>query len=233
MIWIRTLFTPLVLMSLPTPGATQGVWAKVPPLPTACYTRDETFNDDNLRAQSELEAAIGRQETINRSLTAGVTAATVGTAHQDALARVTDKRKALEQKLKAVKARYVADAEPLTPLYKTYQEATDPGAGASRNTKVPEFAAAYDAAYEKFCAKWWATTSPFVTYLGELKRLLIETAIPSEDQLARSQRARLEAMSIPSARYKSTAETKAVKEYLEAARTIYQQRPTRPLKERQ
>lgn len=230
MIRIRTLFTPLVLMSLPTPGATQGVWAKVPPLPTACYTWDETFNDDNLRAQSELELAIGKQETINRSLSARLTAATTGTAHQDTQARIVEQRKALEQKLRAVKERYVADAEPLTPVYKTYQEATDQGAGATRRAKLPEFAAAYDAAYERFCAKWWAATSPFVTYLGELKRLLIETAIPYGDQLARSQKARLEGMSIPSATYKSTAEMKAVKEYLEVARTIYQQRPTRRLK---
>ena len=126
---------------------------------------------------------------------------------------------------------YVAEAAPLTPLFSRYREATTRSAAA--NPRGPEFAAAYDAAYEKLCGKWWRATSPFVTWLGELKRHLIDDAIPAENDLVRGQKLQLDVMGIVATGFKSPAELKAVREYLASARKIYQQRPATPLKEQQ
>jgi len=253
---VITLLLPL--SSAPSAAAVaQGAWARVPPLPTACYTKAETFHDDNVKAQAELEAAINTQRDLNDGLTLKLKeldlttqqsrmmafmtkdpaaaakyaedAATFGTRQRDAQARVAQKRQAVEEKLKGVQARYVSDAAPLTPLYKAFQDAAEPRSGVGR-TRLQELGAAYDTAYEKLCARWWAVTSPYVTYLGELKRMLTEVAIPYGDDFIRWQKTQLDIMGIPSSGFKSTAEMQAVKEYLEAARKIYQHRPTAPLR---
>ena len=255
------LVSSVITLSLPLSSASsavaQGAWARVPPLPTACYTKGETFYDDNVKAQAELEAAINTQRDLNDGLTLKLKeldlttqqsrmmafmtkdpaaaakyaedAASFGTRQRDAQARLAEKRQAVEEKLKGIQARYVSDAAPLTPLYKAFQDAADNGSDVGR-ARIQALATAYDTAYEKLCARWWAVTSPYVTYLGELKRMLMEVAVPYGDDFTRWQKTQLDIMGIPSSGFKSTAEMQAVKEYLEAARKVYQHRPTAPLR---
>lgn len=246
-----------VLIALSAPAAAQGPWARLPALPTACYTKSDAFDGDGEKLRLDLDAAIGRQEEVNKSLVAKYASLDMMTQQSRLQAfmmknpeaagkyledqsnmaarmhapEIAEKRNASDEKLKTIQAQYVAEAAPLTPLFTRYRDATEPAAGDAGHARIPEYAAAYDAAYERFCGKWWSATSPFVPWLGELKRLLVDAVIPEEDDMARVQKLQLDVMGIPAAGYKSTAELKAVREYLAAARKIYAQRPATPVKE--
>lgn len=61
----------LVLLVLATPPALaetpEDPWAQVPPLPTSCYTADDTFQDDAYAAAEMLQGEKTRQEEINQA----------------------------------------------------------------------------------------------------------------------------------------------------------------------
>lgn len=257
-IYAKTAVVGLLTMSMQ--GASKSLWTVVPPLPASCYTRGEKFDGDAERLQRELDDAIRRQADANNAFGLRLgeldpmaqQSRTIAFMRKDPVVaqrfledvansgarqqvgiRVAEKRKTLDEKLKTLQAEYVADAAPLTPLFKRFQDARTSGPGSATFARAPGLAAAYDAAYDKFCPKWWGAASPFIGYLGERKRMLIELAIPYGDEDVRARKTQLEVMGIPATGYKSTAEMEAVKEYLIAARTIYQRRPDVPLRERQ
>src|SRR5574341_431147 len=58
----------LLSLLVGSPVTAQSAWTKAPPLPRACYSGQDPFHSEAAAVMSELEAAIGKQDLINRGL---------------------------------------------------------------------------------------------------------------------------------------------------------------------
>jgi hypothetical protein len=245
------------LLILASPIRAQDVWARVPALPKACYTEGETFRDGLMKQIEAVRAESRKQGAINGALDEKLKQLDLGTQQsrmmafmqkdpstaqkymqdvmtsstkqQQAVAELTAKRTALDEQRDHVEAQYKAEATPLDHLNATHMSETEPGGSVA---KAAAAARQYNSEYQKLCAKWWsASDSPFLSYLGALKRFEVEDAIRIEDELARVQKVHFEIFGIPGgAAYKSTASMDAAIEYMNAVDKIYQKRLAAPLK---
>ena len=233
------------------PPSAQGLWSKVPPFPTTCFTQDQ-FYEQAGKAYEETLALYKKQYEENaaidqrlRDLDAATQqsrmmafmqkdpmnagkfmqeAAMAGQRAGDMQADVDAKRKALKEQFETLQSQYKADMAKTDPLWTKFVDAQAHGSNATP-AKINEYAAAFNAAYEnRVCAKWWKTTSPFLPYLADFKRFAVESWIPLEEFVANTKRQSLDIMGIPSAGYKSPGEAQAVGEYLREAQKVFQLR---------
>ena len=238
----------LVFSLAPTaPAIEQGLWSKVPAFPTSCYSNDQ-FYEQAGNAYGETLPIYKKQydanEAIDRELShldpaaqqtrimaflqkdpmnAGrfmQEAATAGQRAQEIQAEVEGKQKALNARFETLESQYKADMAKVDPLWTKFARAS--------NATVPhlnELAAAFNTAYEtQVCAKWWKSSSPFLTYLADFKRYETESWIPYKEFVANGKRKSLDVMGMPSAGYKSPGELEAVMEYLKEAQKVFQLR---------
>ena len=246
---------PLLALLVPSALAAQNPWSQVPELPTACYTNNETFAADVEKARSEVDATITRQDEVNAAVKAKHQAldmgqqqsrmmaflqkdpvagrkymeavAAAGPDQQARIAAISAKRAALQEQWNTAKAEF--DAERAT-LVTMRQKAAEQGESGGNPARARELIGKHNAAYEQLCAKWFRDPkSPFLVHLADLKRFLVEDAIPYGEAVERTDRLNFQVFGIPATGYRTTATSDAVKEYLEVAGRVFDARLAEPM----
>jgi hypothetical protein len=85
-----------------------------------------------------------------------------------------------------------------------------------------------DSAYQATCATWFAPAGALQSYLKRYKTFLVAERIPYEKKLEEPKLEQYRTLGVPTATYRSTAEHKAVADYLRMARDIFDERRDRP-----
>jgi len=249
--------TCLILMSLCTaaPLSAQNPWAKVPALPTACYTKGEPFGAEVQKAIEEGEAAIAAQKETNGAAKAKLNEldmmtkqsrmtdymrknpaaagqkmqeiAASGTKLQEAVREKEKGSDAMEEKWKAVEAQSGKDRDVYAGLLNQARAAFEPGS--SNRAKAPGLLAQSNEAYKAYCQKWFVDpASPFLAYLGEYKTYLIEKEVALDEQAFKGELVHFEVFGVPLNGFKSTANQEATVKYLKAVDRIYRSREEEP-----
>jgi hypothetical protein len=224
----------------------------VPALPTQCFTDDGFFQTAGNVSHDVVLPAYQRQYDANEAIDKQLQALDAGTKQQRMMAfvqkdpmnagrfiqesqmgaqrsgemqtEVDNKRKALAERYKTLEAQYKSEFATTTdPLWTKFMNAQAPGAEVTV-AQVKEYAAAFNAAYEKLCAKWWRGETPFAAYLRDFKTFEMESPIPLAEFGAKTKRQTLDIMGIPSAGYQSVGEQEAVMDYIKEAQKVYQLR---------
>ena len=238
--------------------AAQGAWSKAPAFPTECY-QPATFFDAAQKVMNDLADAIKTQTETNASIKAKLneldgaakqqrmmaflqkdpvnagkymqeTAAAGHRVHEQE-ASVASARNALAEGLKRVNAQYASDEAPIKATHKRRMDAVDRVmAGKGKPGEIDALTSEYNAAYEKFCAKWWGSSSPFLSYLGDQKKHELEVEIPYGDRYAQMEKQQVEIMGLSTSGFKSTAELEAVRRYVATIQDFGQRRRQARLK---
>lgn len=85
--------------------------------------------------------------------------------------------------------------------------------------------AQYNRAYDAFCAKWFGSSSPFLSHLVALKRHLVQDVIPQVAKAPQMGKLQLQMLGIPSAEYESSEPFIAVGNYLGVVHAVFARRP--------
>jgi hypothetical protein len=88
----------------------------------------------------------------------------------------------------------------------------------------------WDQAYVANCAQWWAATGQFHAYMKRYKDFLVQERIPFEKEYG--DKAELEhhkIMGVASTGWRTTTDYEAVLDYMNMARSLFDQRDLRPL----
>src|SRR5688572_1746643 len=248
--------TPALLLSivLVAPLGAQSLWSRVPAFPTACYTKNETFAADVEKARSDLDAAITRQAEVNAAVKAKqqaldmgqqqarmmaflqkdpvagrkyMEAVAAGPEQQTRIAAMSTKRAALQEQWNTAKAEFDTERAALVAMR---QKAAEQGESGGSPARARELTIKHNGAYEQHCAKWFRDPkSPFLVYLADLKRFLVEDAIPYGESAERTEPLNFQVFGIPATGYRTTATSDAVKEYLEVAGRVFDPRLAEPM----
>jgi hypothetical protein len=229
------------------PLGAQSAWSRVPAFPKGCFQKDDTFTRDADRVLDEITQATYKQDEANAAVKAKfdeidggtrqsrmmaflqkdpANAAkymqdmTAGAAKQQEMVQASSsKGQALRERFRKLQAEHRTEADQVLAFKGKAMEQLEPGGDPA---KARAFAAQFDAAYPKLCEKWYtSSSSPFLTYLGELKQFMVDAELPAAEEAVRLDRVNFKIFGIPDAGYASTAELKAVSEYLKVARTIF------------
>jgi hypothetical protein len=253
----RIASTCLILMSLCTaaPLSAQNPWAKVPALPTACYTKGEPFGDEVQKAIEEGEAAVAAQKETNEAAKAKLNEldmmtrqnrmtefmrknpaaagqkmqeiAASGAKLQEAVREKEKGSEAMKEKWKAVEAQSRKDEEVYAGLLNQARAAFEPGS--SNRAKAPALLAQSNEAYKTYCQKWFVEpTSPFLGYLAEYKTYLIEKEVAMDEQAFKGELAHFEVYGVPLNGFKSPANQEAAVKYLKVVDQIFRSRQEEP-----
>lgn len=57
-----------VMLLIASPLLAQNPWNRVPPLPSSCYQKDDSFGEDAARVELEFSAAVERQKVVNEEV---------------------------------------------------------------------------------------------------------------------------------------------------------------------
>ena len=252
--------TLTALLAAASPLAAQTVWSSLPALPNACYTKGESFAADAERALASLQERLDRQEAINAAIQAQMTnlsmgeqqtrmiaflqrdpvagqrymqnVSTAGTEVQERTTALSSQRVVLNDRWNEARAKFEEERKPVWALHGKAQSAWHGEHGVPANpTLGRRLSAEHNTAYEAYCNKWLRSpTSPLLSYLADLKTLLIEEEIPLGERMTESARLSYQVMSIPATGFRSTEPLKAAKEYLDAARKAFEPRLDEPLR---
>ena len=238
----------------------QNPWTKVPPNPTSCYEdgtpgfsdqvssiRHDVFtekdrqnvinaelrqrlnNMDMMEKQSKMLAFMQRNPTDAGKVMQDI--AMAGQQTPEGLERITSRRKALDDQLKAAESQYAQDDALLGGIHRKVNE-NAPAPGSPGNPVLfRQYTQEYNAQYERVCAKWlMSAASPLLKYLSDFKRFLQDEQVPTHLETARVAKVELDLYGIPSANYKPTFAHDAVVEYLDAMRKVFTRRQAAPLR---
>ncbi len=239
-----------------SPLVAQDPWAKVPALPTACYTKDDELAQALGTVRDALQTTISERKQSNPSLRKLI--ADPATFQQRLLAAMQkDPAKAAEvmdsfQKFAAAESqaseavvgeeqtRWVEKSTKLVADYGAEKGAVmDPihgrirrhmhesGGSAADEEIVRTGWIEYNRQYEKvLCPKWFGTNAPAL--LAEYKAYLVAVMIPKELEVEAGIKQQLQLFGVPVQGYQSVAALNGVAAYLNFALGLFDSRQSGP-----
>lgn len=263
------------------PAPPAGPWAKVPALPTACYSTQDQWSEQNTAAFDAVQQAHYAQDEINNGIKQAATdkneedpMAVVARMQQEMMddpANALKNMQARNEKAQRAQAEAPAllereqqiEAESKT-LMKQFgaalENAKGPGnarlAALKKKYRVSEEGISvflwlrdgetgepdwvrpeahaiirqWDEAYAATCPAWWGANGHFHAYMKRYKDFLIQERIPFEKEYG--DKAELEhhkAMGVASTGWRTTTDYDAAEDYMTMARSLFDQRESRPL----
>ncbi len=222
------LFSPSMLAQSP--------WTKVPALPQACYRTQDTFERDVEKAKAELEAAIEKQEQINRSLVDQVFKMDPATLSQRMMAAGPARAQEIMQAMASMGAdaqgaATAAEAEEEEFKFRKEKLAEDfmvetRALGPIDATSAASYAQ-YNRKYETvLCPKWFGKEIP---ELLASYRAYLDKRIPKRAEAQMSTTRMFELFQVPAKEFRPVAELQGVVDYLRFASDLYLHRTVKPL----
>ena len=248
----RKMVFPTLLCLTPflftAPLSAQGAWSKAPPLPRACYSGQDTFSADAEKARTELEAAIERQEQINKALHDQVFALDPATLQPRLMAAAQKDPARSQEIMQAMASMGTAQGQGGAP-------AVDAAGGdfdGKRRTLTEDYQAdrkavlgpisialedpaqkvatmrEYNRRYETgLCPRWFGKQIPDL--VASYRAYLVEQ-VPKRAE-AEAKAARMyELLGIPTKDFRPIAESRAVLDYVRFASELFGLRDTEPYK---
>jgi hypothetical protein len=165
-------------------------------------------------AQTDLDAAAQRQKSREASFDAFVKG--FEDARIAVYAPIEGRRKALAEKLGHP---YGADRKDLAAAHVNFY--ADPSTPRADWIEGESIKAAFDQAYKSICPQWWGANGKAQAYLKQQKEWFISERIPELERIDAPKLQQYAIMSTPAASYRSTAAYKAVDEYIDVVRKVY------------
>ena len=244
-----------VLLCLPPllfgpPLSAQGAWSKVPPLPKACYSGQDTFSDDAGKARTELEAEIEKQEQINKGIRDQVFQMDQATLQQRMMAAVQKDPARSQEIMQAMQSMGSPQGQSAgtgtapegndfharkAKLMEEYQAESNKVLGPSHaraleaNSEGPRVAAwaEYNRQYETVvCPRWFRTQASEL--MASYRTYLVEQRIPPLAEAERTSMRMPELLGVSTREFRPVAELKAVVDYLRSASAVFGQREREP-----
>jgi hypothetical protein len=164
--------------------------------------------------QTDLDSAEQRQKSRDASFDAF--AKGFEDARIQAYAPIEGRRKALAAKLGHP---YRANREDLAAGHVNFY--ADPSTPRADWVEGESIKAAFDQAYKSICPQWWGANGKAQAYLKQQKAWFTSERIPELERIDAPKLQQYAIMSTPAASYRSTAAYKAVDEYIDVVRKVY------------
>jgi hypothetical protein len=197
--------------------------------PMEMATRMQQWMMSNPQAAAQyMQAAQNATTDVQADVTAAAQKQKARDAEFDALARGFDdariqayapfegRRKALANKLGV---EYSSDRKALAQGNANFYG--DPSTSQADWAEGEKIKAAFDGAYKGLCPAWWGTDGKAQAYLKQQKAWFVNERIPELERLDAVTTQQYAIMNTPTATYRSTAPYKAVDEYIDIVRKVY------------
>lgn len=233
----------LVPLLIGPPLLAQSAWTKAPALPTACYSEQDTFDGDAEKARTELEAAIERQEQINRGLQEQAVTMDPATLNQRMMAAVQKNPARAQEIMQAMQSMgqgtaaeeeesefSVRKAELIAGFEAEYKALVGSTSIALEDRAL---AAKQKADYNRkyatvVCPPWFGKQMP--EFLASYRAYLVEQRIPKRAELETRAVAFYELLGLPTKDFRPIAELRGVLDYLRFASDLFGLREKGPYK---
>ena len=237
------------LVAAPLPA--QDWLSKVPAFPEACYSQQDKFLEELEKLSNELQESISTQAETNAALKAKLDELDGGERQSRMIAFMQkdpaaaqkfmqdmaggqqvaqqasdlgEKREALRKKVEEADEKWKEAQKPLAPPPDAREVETSELLALERAA-----AARYNAGYAKLCPVWFTEpTSPFLEYLADFKRYVVDDATPAAIEFARIVALQFTVFNVPGTGFRAVDDLKAIHEYLGEVRRIFDKRPIGP-----
>lgn len=180
----------------------------------------QAVQTNTAEVQADVQSLAQQNQTREAAFNALVTG--FDDARIQAYAPVEPRRKALAAKLGYG---YSTDRKALAQANTNFYG--DPSTSKADWAEGESITSAFDQAYRGICPQWWGENGKAQTYLKQQKAWFVSERIPQLERLDAPKLQQYAIMNTPAASYRSTATYKAVDEYLDVVRKVYDVRDGR------
>jgi hypothetical protein len=245
------LLLPALQAASPAPS---DPWAKVPKLPTACYSGDDPSQKEIDTAIDALNQEITRQAEINQGIEnrlseidpekkASMMQEYMMQNPQEAMkvlqaqqaegqsmggdqARDQEAQAKLDEELKEIQSKYKTALDTATrPLFNRLHSLPD-GEAATPESEAEARAliGKINTEYEKLCPTWWGASSPFPGWLKRYQDHLVKNHIPYLEALENNKAIQYKMFGVEAKDFRPTVSMETVVDYLKKTTAIYSKR---------